>query len=109
ALGGDAVADRPDIERGVRPGRLREILDDAGDVVVAFDEKDVAGLERCTQRPGVARRERLVADRRLLQVMRDDAPDPLDDDAHDVHPGVSPATPSGTPPSRAIRTRSSCS
>ena len=44
AVGGGAIADRPDIERGVRPGRLREIFDDAGDVVVAFDQQHVAGL-----------------------------------------------------------------
>ena len=76
AVRGVAVADRPDIERGMRPGRLREILDDAGDVVVAFDQQHVAGLERGAQRLRIARREGLVALRRLLQIAGDGSPDP---------------------------------
>ena len=45
----------------MRPGRLGEIFDDAGDVVVAFDQQHVAGLRASAQRVGIARRERLVA------------------------------------------------
>ena len=44
AVGGDAAGDRPDIERRMRPGRLGQIFDDAGNVVVALDQEHVAGL-----------------------------------------------------------------
>ena len=43
AVRGGAVVERTDIERRMRPGRLGEILDDAGNVIVAFDQQHVAG------------------------------------------------------------------
>jgi hypothetical protein len=36
----------PKIERGVRPGRLREKLDDGTESRVALNQQDIAGLER---------------------------------------------------------------
>ncbi len=66
----------------MRPGRLRQILDDAGNVVVAFDQKHVAALERMTQRIRIARRERLIAVHRLLQIAGDKPPDSIEQCAH---------------------------
>jgi PAS domain-containing protein len=86
AVLGGASIERTDIERGVRPRRLREILDDAGDVVVALDQQDVTGLERGAQRIRSARRERLIAGRLLLQVTGKDLPEALPDPPHDVLP-----------------------
>ena len=82
AVRGGAIADRPDIKRGMRPGRLRQVLDDAGNVVVAFDEDHVAGLERCEQRRGIGRREGLVALRRLFQIAGENAPDSVRHETH---------------------------
>ena len=45
ALAGLAIADAADKQRGMRPGRLRQILDDAGNVIVAFDQQHVARLQ----------------------------------------------------------------
>jgi hypothetical protein len=87
AVLGRAAEHRPDIERRVRPGRLGEILDDAGDVVVAFDQKHVPGLERLPQRLGIARRERLEAAHRLLQVTGDQ---PAHAVKQSVHAGLPP-------------------
>jgi hypothetical protein len=47
ALGVGAV-DWSDIERGVRPSRLRKIFDGAGNVAIALDQENVARLERFT-------------------------------------------------------------
>ncbi len=60
----------------MRPGRLREIFDDAGNVVVAFDQQHVAGLGALARkRVGIARREGLVARHRLFEIAGDDTPD----------------------------------
>ena len=66
----------------MRPGGLGEILDDAGDVVVALDQQHVARPQHGAQRVGIARRERLVARLGALQI----AGDLLSDAAkHPVH------------------------
>ena len=90
AVRGLALADRPDIERGMRPGRLREIFDDAGNVIVAFDQQHVARPQRRAQGVGIARRERLIALRRLFQIMGEKPPDPVGHPTHHTVPGVSP-------------------
>ena len=43
------AVDRTDIERGMRPGRLGQVFDDAGDAVVAFDQQHVARLDDAAQ------------------------------------------------------------
>jgi hypothetical protein len=77
-----AACDRSDIERRMRPRRLREIFDDAGNVVVALDQKHVAGFERLEQCVRIARRERLVAAHRLLQIAGDQPPEAIEHHAH---------------------------
>ena len=74
--------DRPDIERRMRPRRLREIFDDAGDVVVALDQEHIAGRQRLAQSVRVARRERLIAAHRLLKIAGDQLPEAI---AHSTH------------------------
>src|SRR6266571_1824951 len=82
ALARRAALDRPDVERGMRPGRLRQVLDDAGDSVVAFDQQHVAGSERRAQPVGIAGRERLVAGQRLFQIARDRSAKTVEHPAH---------------------------
>ena len=82
ALGRYAARDRPDIKRRMRPGRLREIFDDAGNVVAALDQQDIAGLDAGAQRRGIRRRERLVAIGRLLQIAGDQAADAIENPCH---------------------------
>jgi hypothetical protein len=41
-----AAQHRPDMKRRVRPGRLDKIFDDAGNVVVAFDQENIARPQR---------------------------------------------------------------
>src|SRR5712671_1171735 len=76
--------DRTDIERGMRPGGLREIFDDAGNPVVAFDQQDIALLDNAAQMLRVARRERFVTRHFLLKVARDYLADGIENDAHDI-------------------------
>ena len=52
------------------PGRLRQILDGDGDLLIALDEQDVAGLERSPERFRVGGCERLVAARFRLKNAR---------------------------------------
>ncbi len=66
----------------MRPGRLREIFDDAGNVVVAFDQQHVAGLQHRAQRIRLARRERLVAVLRLFQIAGKKLPDAFECPTH---------------------------
>src|ERR1700680_2134872 len=82
ALARGAPLDRPDVERGMRPGRLRQVLDDAGNAVVAFDQQHVARPERRAQPIGVARRERLVAAQRLFQITCDRTAETVEHPAH---------------------------
>src|SRR5580692_9023435 len=89
---GTLAFDRPDIERRMRPGRLGEIFDDAGNVVVALDQKHVAGRERLAQSVRITRRERLVAAHRLLQVAGDQLPEAIAYFAHDGSLGPLPAS-----------------
>ena len=56
-------------------------------------EQHVAGLQRMAQRLGIARRERLVAAHRLVQIAGDQPPDAIEHPAH------------GRLPSRAARFR----
>src|SRR6266705_7140452 len=72
AVGLRHAVDRTDIERGMRPGGLREIFDDAGYPVVAFDQQDIALLDNAAQMLRVAGRERLIARYLLLEVARDE-------------------------------------
>src|SRR5215813_15493465 len=78
--------DRADIERGMGPGGLGQVLDDAGNAVVAFDEQDVAGLDDAAQIFRIARRERLIARHLLLQVAGNQLADRIEHDAHDGLP-----------------------
>ena len=66
----------------MRPGRLGQVFDDAGDVIVALDQEHVAGLQRLAQRVGIARRERLIAVNRLLQIAGDQPPNAIEHPAH---------------------------
>jgi putative transposase len=81
-----ALADRPDVERSMGPGGLREVLDDAGDVVVALDQQHVAGPKRGAQRVRVARRERFVARGRAFEIAGDALPEFFEHQVHDVSP-----------------------
>src|SRR6202022_3247991 len=80
------AADRSDIERGMRPGRLREIFDDAGNAVVAFDQEHIAGLDDAAQVLRIAGRERLVARHLLLKVAGNQLADRIEHEAHDAIP-----------------------
>jgi hypothetical protein len=65
---------------------LSQILDDTGNVVVAFDQKHVAALERMAQCVRIARRERFIVVHRLLQITGDEPPDSIEHCAHAVLP-----------------------
>src|SRR5215813_1938912 len=82
--------DRADIERGMGPGGLGQVLDDAGNAVVAFDEQDVARLDDAAQIFRIARRERLIARYLLLKVAGNKLADPIE---HDAHNSTSPRRP----------------
>jgi hypothetical protein len=86
AVGLGGAVDGTDIERAVRPGRLRQVFDDAGNPVVAFDQQHVAGLDHAAEVLRIARRERLVARDFLLQVARDQLTDGIEHDAHETFP-----------------------
>src|SRR4051794_6034923 len=68
----------------MRPGRLREIFDDAGNTVVAFDQEHVALLDDPAQILGIAGRERLIARHFLLKVAGDQLANGVEGDAHDL-------------------------
>jgi hypothetical protein len=70
----------------MRPGGLGEVLDDAGNPVVAFDQHDITGLDDAAQMLRVARRERLIARHFLLEVPRDQLADGIEHYAHDFFP-----------------------
>ena len=86
AVGFAGAVDRADIERGMRPGRLREVFDDAGNPVVAFDQQHVARLDHAAQMLGIAGRERLIARNFLLQVARKQLADGIEHYAHEIPP-----------------------
>jgi hypothetical protein len=54
AVGFVGAVDRADVKRAMRPGGLRQVFDDAGDAVVAFDQQNVARLDDAAQMLGVA-------------------------------------------------------
>src|ERR1700730_9210856 len=60
--------ERADIEGGVRPRRLGQVFDNAGEVAVALDQKDITRLERFPQCRRIAGRERLISLHRLFQI-----------------------------------------
>ncbi len=82
AIGLRRAIDRADIERGMRPCRLREIFDDAGDAVVAFDQQHVAGLDQAAQPLWIARRKGFIAWHLFLEVAGDDLADGIEHKAH---------------------------
>jgi hypothetical protein len=86
AVGFRRAVDRADKKRGMRPGGLRQIFDDAGDPVIALDQQDIALLDDAAQVLRVARCERLVARHFLLKVARDELADGIEHDAHDIFP-----------------------
>ena len=90
AVGLLGAADWSDIERGMRPGGLRQILDDTGDPVVAFDQAHVAGFDHPAQMLRIARRERLIARYLLLKVAGNQLADRVEHDAHDAVPPKRP-------------------
>src|SRR5215813_188737 len=77
--------DRADIERGMGPGRLGQIFDDAGNAVVAFDEQDVARLDDAAQLFRIAGCKRLIARHLLLKVAGNKVADHVEHDAHDIN------------------------
>jgi hypothetical protein len=93
AVIGITAAERTDIECGVRPGRLREVFDDAGNLVVALDQQHVAGPERSGQRGRVARRERLIAGDRALQVAGEQPPNMINRTSHNGVPSTREVSP----------------
>jgi hypothetical protein len=69
----------------MRPGGLGEIFDDAGNVIVALDQQNVAGSKGVAQgRRRIAGRERLGALSRLLQVPGSQTSDVGEHPAHDT-------------------------
>jgi hypothetical protein len=92
AIGFHRAVDRADIKCGMRPGRLRQVFDDAGNPVVALDQQHVALLDDTPQMFGVARRERLIARDFLLKVARNQLADGIE---HGAHYNISPYPPSG--------------
>jgi hypothetical protein len=82
----DAIANRSNIKRRMRPCRLREIFDDARNIIVAFDQEHVAGAKRRAQALGVARRQGLIALDRLFQIVGDQSPDPVCHPTHHTAP-----------------------
>ena len=97
AVGLGRAVDRADEQRGMRPGRLRQVFDDAGNPVVALDQHDVAGLHDAAQMFGIARREWLIARHLLLKVPRDPLADGIEHDTHDNSPRR-PSRPFCVPP-----------
>jgi hypothetical protein len=85
----ERAVDRPDVKRRMRPGRLREILDDAGNAVVAFDQKHVARLNDGAKMFRIARRERLKPDSFVLKISGNQLSDRVEHEAHDRSPGGS--------------------
>jgi hypothetical protein len=65
------------IEGGMRPGRLGEVFDRRRDLLVAFDQQDVAGLQRAAQRLRVGGRIGFVAGGFVLQPGRQPATEPV--------------------------------
>jgi hypothetical protein len=65
---------------------LRQVFDDAGDAVVAFDQQHVAGLDDAAQMLGIARGKRLIARDFLLQVARNHLADRIEHYAHETPP-----------------------
>ena len=78
--------DRPDKQRCMRPGRLREIFDDTGNPVVAFDQENVTGLYHAAQLFRIARRERLVARQLLLEIAGNQLSNRIEHRAHEPLP-----------------------
>src|SRR5271163_2605757 len=76
------AVDRSDIEGGMRPRRLGQIFDDAGNAIVAFDQQHVALLDQVAQMRGIAGRKRLVARYLLLKVAGNHFADHVEHDAH---------------------------
>ena len=80
----DGAVDGADIKRGMRPGRLREVFDDAGDAAVALDQQHVAGLHVLAQVLRIARRERLITRYLLLEIGGNQLADLIEHDTHDA-------------------------
>ena len=80
---GPAVAQQlvSDVERRVRPARLRQHLDHGRDAVVAVDEDDVALADVPAQRMRVVHPTKLVAGDRLVEERQDS----VDGPAAEVH------------------------
>ena len=64
-----------DIEGGVRPGRLRQKLDNGAEPRVALDQNDVPGLERAPEHCRVGRKKRRIPGCRLGQKPQDSGAD----------------------------------
>jgi hypothetical protein len=84
AVGLKRTVNRADVKRAMRPGGLRQVFDDAGDAVVAFDQQHVAGLDDAAQMLGIAGGKRLVARDFLLQVARNHLADRIEHYAHET-------------------------
>ena len=85
----ERAVDRSDKQRGMRPRRLREILDDAGNAVVAFDQQHVARLHDVAQMLGIARRKRFEPDSFVLKISGNQLSDRVEHEAHDRSPSGS--------------------
>ena len=67
----DVARPLADIERGVRPGRLREVFDGGGKPAIALDQEDVAGLQRFADNLRIWRIKRCITPGRLRYVVQD--------------------------------------
>src|ERR1700727_48745 len=78
--------DRSDEQCGMRPCRLCQVFDDAGDSIVAFDQQHVARLDNAAQPVRVAGRERLIAGHFLLKIGSEPLTDRVEHYAHNAFP-----------------------
>jgi hypothetical protein len=65
---------------------LRQVFDDAGNPVIAFDQENIAWLHDAAQMFRIARREWLVTRHLLLKVAGNQLSDRIEHDAHDASP-----------------------
>jgi len=70
------------VERGMRPGRLRQIGDGRADAGVPFDQQHVARTQCAAQILGITGSERLVAGCWLIEVAGKRAPEEIQDVVH---------------------------
>src|SRR5687768_5356808 len=75
----------------MRPGRLRKILDRGRQLLMAFDQQDIGGLEGLAKRLWIGGTEWLIAANRRLEPFRDTATDRIQNRVDKSHPQSAPA------------------